>query len=61
MSVEDDVADILSQVVVLGQTPTAQELELGEAVARHISERQSRPALRPCPTCGGTGRVQGEP
>jgi hypothetical protein len=66
MSDQDDlVAAALGEVVPIGATPTARELELGEAVARHVSarprvERTPDPEVtanlasmsKTCPTCG---------
>ena len=43
MSDADDAAAVLSQVVDLGAMPTPQELELGDSVARYLTERPERP------------------
>jgi hypothetical protein len=39
MSETDDIENVLAEVVVLGDMPTQRELELGEAVRHHISNR----------------------
>lgn len=35
----DEVEAALAEVVILGDVPTQREVELGEAVRRHISNR----------------------
>ena len=41
MSEQDDlVADVLGEAVMLGETPTEQELALGDAVAAHLADRR---------------------
>ena len=60
MSMDDEVAEVLAQVVALGPEPTTAELALGAAVAQHIAERPARPAPAPvpadrCPFCGRGG------
>lgn len=42
MNADDEAAAVLSQVVELGGAPTRQELELGDAVVAHVSERLDR-------------------
>jgi hypothetical protein len=62
---DDLVAEALGEVIPIGAAPTARELELGEAVARHVSnrsvvERTPDPEVaanlasmsKTCPTCG---------
>ena len=39
-----DIEDIMSQVVSIGNVPTQREIELGEAVKRHVA---NRPKLEP--------------
>jgi hypothetical protein len=56
MSAEDEAWAALAQVVNLGDVPTQQELALGDAVMAHINDRPNL-ITRPCPTCGGTGRI----
>ena len=57
MSMDPDVAAILDQVVPIGATGTQQELDLGEAVAAHISTQR---VTINCPTCGGSGVIHQE-
>ena len=41
----EDVEAVLAQVVPIGAQPSGREVELGQAVARHVARR--RPPVRP--------------